>query len=180
MYCKKCGDELLKSDSNYNNGEHNKCRRTLRHCSYCGEKENDNTTFFSTGAFVYCQASIKKCYYDHKEELENEHFNELLKLYPSLSNIDDSIKEDVIKVVDELYWHDSENAEEFLKTLDGDGYVIIYNDSDGYLSYEVISNNKEVLDYIIKSKHRMELGMNCRLYVDTVIQNGVKVNWDED
>lgn len=177
MYCKKCGDELLESDSNYKNGEHYNCRRVLRHCNYCGEKETNDTVFLGVGAYVYCQPNEKKCYYHHQDEINDNYYKDMVKKYPVLETIDESIKDIVLDFLeneeDDCY---DEKNKEFLKLLDSDGYIIMFSDSDGNISYEDTPDNREIFEYVVKSKHRTQLGFNCNLYVDNAIYRGKKID----
>ncbi len=91
-------------------------------------------------------------------------FNEYLQgIFLSLINEDE----------DYGYGGDDINEEELIKDITThDGYIVVYHDSDGRMWYKTVPNNLEILKYIVKSEHRVTLGMGCNQYVECVIFQG--------
>lgn len=166
MYCKKCGGEIdANNESEIKNGEHRFCGRTFRYCNYCGKQETSENTHYGYNSLVFCQPTKKnncgQLYFDSlKVSAFEKYKTKLPKFNDYLQGIFLGLKRDV--------------DEEVLITdiINHDGYIVVYQDSDGYMWYKKVPNNLDVLKYIVQSEHRVTLGMGCNQYVECVIYHG--------
>ena len=168
MYCKKCGDVLDSSNtSEISDGQHKFCGATFRFCTYCGNQESKDNFHYQYNNYVFCQASVKDCAKLFFEQQKDDSFKEYESIFPKFN---DELKDVFLNL---KYEDDDFDEEEFIEDVNTfDGYIVIYNDSDGHCWYKKVPNNLDVLKYVIKSEHRVTLGMGCNQYVHCVIYNG--------
>jgi hypothetical protein len=176
MYCKYCG-ELINNDSSdeLEVGEHSKCSRRLQYCNYCGKAEIDRPHYtVNNGNYklTFCQPVNKgrdNCvhkYFDEKSD------SEFLKYSSRMPNLDPNLKDIFLNLVDE-YNEGDVDVDQLINDINNhDGYILIFNDSDGRVWYDTVPNNIDTLKYIVKKEDRKVLGMGCNQYIDHILYQG--------
>ena len=164
---------------NNKESEHQRCDTTMKYCNYCGKKETEDTTFYRVNTddikLVFCTENDYLCSRKFFEEKEIADFAPYKELFPKFSNEDIELFLTSCEMNDSILDDDRERKY-YIDEINNEGYTIIYS-LDGDYSYETIPNDKTVLNYVVKSKHRKDMGY-CDQYIEGVFQNGkrVKIN----
>ena len=180
MYCKVCG-ELIdnRSEKDVCSGAHWDCLNPRRHCTHCGVKETDENPLYGTGNYVFCQPRVSDCGHLF---LSAEKDTEFQKYAKHLHKYDETVKEAVLYLLNSDDGRsDEDDVLEFINEVNThQGYIVIYDDSDGNCWYEKKPDNRDVIQYVIENEHRVTLGMGCNQYVHAVIYRGKKADltWD--
>lgn len=176
MYCKKCGEtieNIVNGDVNpeIQKGEHRNCQIIFRYCNYCGKQETSDNTHYGYNSLVFCQPTKNNCGQSYFDSLKVEKFDKYKDKLPKFNEYLQDIFLNLVSIGE--YDYVDVNEEEFINDVNNhDGYIVIYHDSDGRMWYKNVPNNLEILKYIVKSEHRVTLGMGCNQYVECVIYQG--------
>lgn len=96
--------------------------------------------------------------------------------YKTQYSFDDEICELLSSINQEEMFLDndgeSDELDDFISDINTyNGYVVVFDDSDGERVWYTKVPSKDVLNYVIKNEHRKCIGMGCNKYIHMIIKD---------